>query len=195
MAWLYLVRHPHTRQDSASPASRWDVSERGREQIAALAAAPFWRGVTALYASPQRKTTLAAEAVAAAHKLPLTIIDTLTEAERDRWLDPEAFEQAQRAFFARPDVAPVPGWESAESAGARFGAAMARILAQHAIDESLAVVSHASVLTLYIARLRGEPPDLDLWRGMGFATVLAVARETLRPVSQFAAAPYTDLPA
>lgn len=194
MAWLYLIRHPHTRQDPEQPASSWDVSERGRAEIAALVAAPFWHSVAAVYTSPQRKAALVGEAVAAAHGLPHTIVADLTEAGRDRWLAGENFGAVQHAFFTQPDVSPVEGWESARSALVRFDAAMAGILAGQTPDQSLAVVAHASVLTLYVARLRSEAPTLAAWRAIGFAAVLAPPRKSLRPVGTFVTAPYTSVP-
>lgn len=198
MAWLYLIRHPLTAQDAAQPASSWDVSDAGHEQILALVAAPFWRQVKAVYTSPQRKTTLVGDAVQAAHRIPYSVVADLAEARRDVWLGPDAFQAAQRAFLAQPAVPPVPEWESAADARARFVAAMDQIGDAHDPAESLAVVTHGTVLTLYVAHLLGEPLDVArwyaYWRGIGFATVLPVARDTLRPVGPFVPAPYTDLP-
>jgi broad specificity phosphatase PhoE len=114
------------------------------------------------------------------------VVEDLTEARRDRYLPtPEAFDIAQRAFFAQPSTPPVAGWETAESAGARFMAAMNIILSQCPADESLAVVGHATVFSLYEAYLRGVPPSYDVWRKIGFAAIMEVDRATLRPLTPF----------
>jgi broad specificity phosphatase PhoE len=123
--------------------------------------------------------------------MPLVALD---EARRDTWLDPEAFEAAQRAFFAHPADPPAREWESATSAGLRFIAAMDHLLAVHKPADSLAVVSHATILTLYVAHLREVTPTIEQWRKIGFSTIMAVDRATLRPVTPFLAAPYAALP-
>lgn len=194
-ARLYLIRHPHTRPDPAAPAATWGLSDTGRAQVEALARAAWWPAVTGLYTSDQYKTRVVGEAVHAAHGIPWTVISGLDEAQRDTWLDPEAFQDAQRAFFAQPDAPPIPEWESAHAAQARFGAAMADILARHPAGESLAVVSHATVLTFYAAGLRGERSSFALWQTIGFAAVMVVDRATLRPLSPFVTAPYGGIEA
>jgi broad specificity phosphatase PhoE len=75
-------------------------------------------------------------------------------------------------------------------AQARFVAAMDRLLRQHPPSESVAVVAHATVLTLYAAHLRGQAPALDDWRAIGFAAIMVVNRATLRPITPFLSAPY-----
>ncbi len=190
---LILIRHPRTQPDPALPASRWRLAPEGEAQVRALVAAPFWRGVTTVYTSREYKAAVVGEAISAAHGIPHRAVPDLREARRDVWLGPDAFLAAQRAFFARPDAPPVPEWESGAAAQARFVRAMDGILASHPADESLAVVSHASVLTLYLAHLRGQPPDIDDWNAIGFAAVMLVERETRRPVSSFVLAPYTGL--
>jgi broad specificity phosphatase PhoE len=190
---LYLIRHPHTQLDPARPASQWRLSDRGQAQVRALVELPLWSGVTALYTSQEYKTTVVGEAVKAAHGLPFTSIHGLGEARRDRWLDGEDFEAAQRAFFARPDASPVPDWESAESAHRRFMAALDGILRQHPTGESLAVVSHATVLTLCTAHLAGAAPTIERWRSIGFMAIMAVDRTTRRPLTAFLVAPYEGL--
>ncbi len=182
---LYLIRHPHTQPDPARPASQWGLSERGQAQVRALVDLPLWSGVTAVYTSEEYKTTMVGEAVRAAHGIPFTPLIDLGEAQRDRWLEADAFEVAQQAFFARPDVPPVPDWESADAAQGRFVAAMERVLRQHPAGESLAVVSHATVLTLYTAHLAGEAPTVERWRAIGFMAIMAVERATLRPLTPF----------
>ncbi|MCZ2095412.1 MAG: phosphoglycerate mutase family protein [Anaerolineae bacterium] len=194
MSLLYLIRHPHTRPEPTVPPSRWGLSSAGEEQVRALVLAPFWASVAALYTSPQLKTRLVGEAIQAMYDLPVRVVAGLDEASRDVWLAPEEFEAAQRAFLADPDRAPVAGWEAADAARRRFAAAIDRLSAAHAPHESFAVVTHATVLTLYLAHLHGEPARFEDWRQIGFAEVIALDRATLRPLSEFVAAPYDGLP-
>ncbi len=194
MTLLYLIRHPHTRPDPAVPASQWRLSEQGTEQVRRLVALPMWADVTAVYTSRETKTMAVGEAVQAAHGLPFTALEALGEARREGWLGVEAFEAAQQAFFARPDEPPAPGWESAYEAQARFVAAVGGILQQHPLHESLAVVSHATVLALGVAYLFGVLPTYESWRTIGFADVLSFDRATLRPASAWFTSPGDEAP-
>lgn len=194
MAHLYLIRHPLTRPDPAVPASQWGLSEAGRQQVAALLDASFWTAVRAIVTSDQQKAALVGAAVAGRYDISHTVVPTLTEAQRDRWLDSDDFLAAQRRFFAHPAQTPVAGWETAQAAGERFRAAVEDVLARHPAAESLALVAHATVLTLYWAHLRGDTPQYDDWRAIGFAEVLAVPRATMQPDGGFCAAPYAGVP-
>lgn len=194
MGALYLIRHPHTQPDPARAASEWDLSERGRQEVEALVAAPFWTAVTALYTSPQVKAAAVGWAVHAAHGIAWTPVEALAEAARDGWLGPEAFEAAQHDFFEQPDEPAAPDWEPAEEARVRFVTGIDEILRRHPVAQSVAVVAHATVLTLYEASLRGERATFEDWQRVGFAAVMAVDRATMQPLTPFLTAPYDALP-
>jgi hypothetical protein len=68
------------------------------------------------------------------------------------------------------------------------------ILAVHPAGESVAVAAHATVLNLYVAHLHGTAATYDSWRGIGFATVSAVDRASMQPLTAFLPAPYDGLP-
>ncbi len=194
MAYLYLIRHPATRPDPSIPASQWWLSEAGREEVHVLLDVPIWQHISTVYTSTQPKTTVVGELVNLTYQIPFMALDALDEARRDDWLDAEAFEAAQRAFFAHPRIAPVRGWESASSAALRFIAALDHLLMVHKPGDSLALVSHATILTLYAAHLREVAPTMEQWRKIGFAAIMAVERAALRPVTPFLTAPYDHLP-
>lgn len=194
MSLLYLIRHPATKPDPALPAAEWTLSAEGRSQVPQLVNAPFWAGVRAVYTSNQFKAQVVGLAAGPMHRIPHTTVPDLTEARRDSWAGPDVFKAAQQRFFAQPDQAPLPGWESAQAASARFYAAMEKIAGRHPVSESLAVVAHATVLTLYYAQLCGEPPSFAFWQTIGFAAVMVVDRATMQPVTRFIVAPYDDVP-
>lgn len=194
MGFVYLIRHPKTRPDPKLPAAKWLLSTSGQAQVDDLVAVPIWSRIAAIYTSEEEKAALVGEAVQVAHDVPFTIVGALGEVRRDQWLEAEAFDQAQRVFFSQVDVPPIPDWESAEQAGARFAAAMDRLLSWHPASESIAVVAHATVLALYVAMLRGEPPSFHAWREMGFGTIMAVNRATMQATTGFLAAPFSGLP-
>ncbi|NDJ74848.1 MAG: histidine phosphatase family protein [Chloroflexi bacterium] len=195
MAYLYLIRHPRTQPDPALPASAWSLDPAGEAEVRALTNLSLWDGISAVYTSHHPKAARVGEAVHAVHAIPHVVVPGLEEARRERFLDSvEAFEAMQRAFFAHPDRPPLPDFESAASALARFNGALENILAQHPAPDSLAVVSHATVLTLYVAHLAGRAPDFAQWRSIGFAAIMAIDRATIRPCTGFLTAPYDELP-
>jgi len=194
MGILYLIRHPHTQQDRTRPAAEWALSDRGREEVAALVAAPIWPAITAIYTSPQDKAATVGWALHAAHGIPSTPVPGLTEARRDRWLGAAAFEAAQHDFFEQPGRPAAPDWETADDARVRFAIAVTEILREHMLAESVAVVAHATVLTLFVAALRHELATFQDWQRIGFAAVMAVDRATMQPLTPFIAAPYGALP-
>jgi len=194
MSVLYLIRHPSTAPDPAIPAAEWTLSADGRAEVAELVNAPFWAGMRAIYTSDQYKALAVGIAAGPLHNIPHITMPELTEAQRDSWAAPDEFKAAQQRFFAQPDQPPLPGWEPATAASERFCAAMESITARHPANESLAVVAHATVLTLYHAELCGAPPSFAFWQGIGFAAVMAVNRTTMQPITPFTIAPYDNVP-
>lgn len=194
MPFLYLIRHPKTEPNPTLPASQWRINREGYRQVRSLIVARFWEDVTAVYTSREPKAYFVGAAVQSLHHIPFFAVEDLHEARRDEWLGFEAFQAAQTDFFARPSEAPVPTWESAGAAQVRFYRAVEEIEARHPPSDSLAIVAHATVLTLYIARLRGELPSYDWWRKLGFAEVMAVDRTNRLPVTEFLPAPYEQVP-
>ncbi len=194
MAYLYLIRHPATQPDPAIPASQWWLSAAGRAQVHTLVNLPIWKDITTVYTSTQPKASAVGELVNLAHGVPYMPLIALDEARRDAWLDPEAFDAAQHAFFAHPADPPVRGWESARSAGLRFIAALDHLLAVHKPTDSLVIVSHATVLALVVAHLREVTATYEQWRKIGFAAIMGIDRTALLPVTPFLTAPYAGLP-
>jgi broad specificity phosphatase PhoE len=191
---LYLIRHPKTQPDPALPPPEWRLSPGGHAQVRALVAAPFWHQVAAMYTSQEPKTTLVGDAVQAAHGLAYTPVAELGEARRNTWIGFDSFKAVQHAFFSAPEVPAAPDWEPANTAQARFVAAIDGILAQHAPTDPVVVVTHGSVLALYVAHLRNETPHYEMWQQIGFAAIMAIDRATLRPLTAFLHAPYNHLP-
>lgn len=194
MPFLYLIRHPKTQFDPDVPASLWQLSNEGQAQVEALIDAPIWACVTTVYTSDQYKAWIVGSRIRSVYGIPFVSVPDLAEAQRDEWIGEEQFFAAQAAFFALPDRSPVSSWESADAAKARFVAAMESILERHPKNESIALVSHATVLTLYVAHLVNESPSYDAWSQLGFAEIMAMDRGSLRPMTAFLPPPYDGLP-
>lgn len=195
MSLIYLIRHPHTHIDLDVPAPEWGLSDEGQAQAQHLLDAPFWAHIAAAYPSREPKSITAAKEAALTHQFPVLPRSALGEVDRTAYVAPDeaTYQAAVSALFANPDSSP-HGWETARSALQRVKKEIAQLNAWHPAHESFAVVSHGLVLTLLMADLRGEAPTLDLWRGIGFASVAVLDRSTNTFLTGFLTAPYEGLP-
>lgn len=181
MNTLYLVRHAHTQQ-TALPVETWPLSDLGRQQAQKLAALPFWQDVQIICSSAEPKALQTAQIIAAQRDLPVEPIWDLRELRRpgNPVLD---YEAAVQAVLENP-TSSVNGWEPAGEAQTRIVTAIERLLILHQ-DQTLAVVSHGLVLTLYLAYLTDTAPTLELWQSLPFASAVQVNPETRAILNRF----------
>jgi len=169
MARLYLIRHARA-QMLGDAAERWPLSERGRRQAAVLARQDFWREVACVFSSPEPKALQTAEPPARRWAIPLVTVDCLHELRRPRLL-PD-YDAAIARLFAEPGRS-IAGCEPAAQAAERITRCIEGLVAAHA-EQTLAVVSHGLVMTLFLARLENRWPTVADWHAvpeMGLATV------------------------
>jgi probable phosphoglycerate mutase len=155
---LVLLRHGQTPSnvigslDSRPPGP--SLTDLGREQAAAAAESLAAEPVVAVYASVAIRAQETAAPVAAAHDLPVQIVEGIHEAfvgDLECRNDPDSI----RAFFdvfhhwtrdLELDV-PMPGGESAQQVLDRFLPVVAGIRAQHE-DGVVVLVSHGAAIRL-----------------------------------------------
>jgi len=174
---LVLVRHAQARLDPELPPRSWELTAEGREAAEALARLGLFAGVEAVVTSPEPKARDTAEPIARAAGVELSVERDLREAERGA-----SPVDDRVGFVARVDTwlagAAVPGWEARDAAAPRIVACIERLLAESSGD--LVLVSHGTVLSLYLAWLRGqERVDLLEWETIplpALAVVDPVAR-------------------
>lgn len=160
MPLVVLVRHGDPRLEGEDQG-RWPLSTEGREAARILSEAPIWETVERLYTSPEPKAEKTAEVIAEARGLPVEVRDELREVQRP-W-EAENYEDKIRAFLKgeSPD-----GWETRASAEARFQRVMEEV--RHG-GADVGVVSHALLLTLFLARVSSVEPAFWLHHSIGFA--------------------------
>jgi broad specificity phosphatase PhoE len=124
--------------------------------------------------SREHKASTTGALVAAQLALPAIVADGLHEHQREHvgWLSNPAFEQAVVAFFTRPDDL-VFGEETAGQAGARFDAAVRDVLAAHP-GQTVAIVSHGTVMTLFVAQHADVAP-LPFWKRLGMPAIVVLS--------------------
>lgn len=165
---LYLVRHGATDNNRADPpllqGRRTDpgLSAEGRSQAERTAKWLSTQPVAKVYSSPLLRARQTAEAIAAAHHLPIELVEDLVEVDVGLWesrswdeierTDPEAY----RLFRLDASVNPYLGGENLDSVAARVVPAMQRIMEQNA-GRTVVVVAHNGVNRVYLAHLLGAP--------------------------------------
>lgn len=178
---LILVKHSLPQIDPDSVPSRWTLAEEGRRRAGMLAAVLASYSARTIVSSPEPKAHETARIIAAADDLPVAVIDELHEHERDDepFLPRREFEDRIARFFAQPDRL-VFGRETAPEALLRFTRAVSSIIEAHP-DGSIAIVSHGTVITLFVSACTGVEP-FRFWQRLGLPSfvVLALPDLTLR---------------
>ena len=172
MALLYLIRHARS-QMMGDEIERWPLSEEGRREAGVLARQSFWREVESILSSPEPKALGTARPAAHRWGIPLEIVDCLHEVHRPQ-LVPD-YETAIARLFAEPETS-IAGMEPATQAAERITRCLKELVASRP-EQTLAVVSHGLILTLFLARLEHRRPTVAEWRGIPF-TGLAVMDTT-----------------
>lgn len=165
---MLLVRHSAAELDPTAPSEEWRLSEEGRRRCGRLAERLAEHEPRALLSSTEAKARETAELVAPALGLEVQLSDELRETARRTvgWLDREEIDRGIRALFGRPDEV-VFGEESAAAALARFERAV------DGLPEPSVVVTHGTVLSLYVAARTGRDP-YELWRGLELPDLVVV---------------------
>ena len=176
---LILIRHSQSQPEPDRSASQWPLTAEGRRRCLALAERLAAYVPDVIVTSRERKAGETGALVAARMGLPIALADGLHEHQREHagWLPNPAFEQAVTAFFTLPDEL-VFGEETARQAGARFDAAVRGVLAARP-GQNVAIVSHGTVITLFVAQHAGVAP-LPFWRRLGMPAIVVLSLPNLR---------------
>ena len=185
MPKLILVRHsePHIERDK--PASSWRLSRPGRARCDLLSAKLRCFSPSVIWCSKEPKALETAEIIANAFGVPTRVADGLEEHHRSGipfFATKNEFEEAVERFFREPDRL-VFGTETSAQALSKFSSAIDRLIEAEPVD--FIVVTHGTVMTLYIANVNGVRP-MDFWRRLGLPSfaVLALPDKRLQSVSE-----------
>lgn len=160
---LILIRHSESRVESQKPASAWGLTAEGRRRCAALASDLREFDLHGIFTSVEPKAAQTAELVAEDLGIGWRTAPGLHEHEREvlPWLGEEAWHVLLRRFFEHPDEM-IFGLETATQALERFRAAVERIIQDQPTGD-IAVVTHGTVMSLYIGHRTGGDP-YAIWR-------------------------------
>ena len=155
------------------PASTWRLGEVGRQRSELLASRLSSFSPEAVWSSTEPKAVETAEIVAGAFGVPVQIADGLEEHHRDGipfYPRRDDFEAAVEQFFCKPDQL-VLGTETAVQARVRMTAAIDDIIDAGQTDSI--VVTHGTVMTLYVAGVAGIRP-MCFWRSLGLPSYVVL---------------------
>jgi broad specificity phosphatase PhoE len=166
MASLYLIRHART-QMMGTAARRWPLSEKGQREARILARQDFWRGVELIFSSPEPKAVQTAEPAARRWGIPLKTADCLQELHRPRLV--HNYEEVIARLFAEPETS-VADLEPAARVAERVTDCIKTLVAAHP-KQTLAIVSHGLLLTIFLAQMENRWPTVTEWRAVPFPGV------------------------
>lgn len=160
---LILVRHSTPEIEPQRPASQWRLSDEGRLRCRTLVGRLAAYHPTLVVTSTEPKAIETGQIVAQELGIPCKIAEGLHEHERSGvgWGSREEFLAQVALLFERPSEL-VFGDETADQAHNRFAKSIASVV-QQIPEGNLAVVSHGTVMTLFISRAAGLDP-FPFWR-------------------------------
>jgi broad specificity phosphatase PhoE len=165
-AGLIFLRHSLPVIDPAVPAREWHLSADGRQRCRLLAARLVSYKPQKIISSLEPKALETAQIIAETLQMQFESAEGLHEHERRReeHTSREVFEASIRAFFAQPDQL-VYGDETADQAYTRFAQAVDTVQNRYHGQAPLVIVSHGTVISLFIARAYGLDP-FPVWKSL-----------------------------
>jgi broad specificity phosphatase PhoE len=176
---LVLVKHSAPTVVASVPAPDWRLSSAGAARCVALAERlrPFDTRSIASSVEPKAVET----ATLVGHRLcrPVELVPGLQEHDRrgTALLGDAEFAAAIAGLFARPHEL-VFGQETAAAALARFDAAVTNLAAGVPKPDDVIVVSHGTVIALFVAAHAGID-GLLLWKRLGLPSFVVLDRASL----------------
>ena len=175
MSRLILVKHSMPEIRSDIPAARWKLSSAGRARCAPLAELLRVHSPSTVITSIEPKAVETGQLIATALDLETGSAEGLHEHDREhvKVVTPEAYRRQIEELFNSPTELTF-GSESADQAHQRFSEAIDRLLP--GLPDSAVVVTHGTVLSLFVGRRTGTPP-VSIWRRLGLPSFVVLDRE------------------
>ena len=175
---LVLIKHSVPKVDPSRSAAAWQLSLEGIERCHRLSTHLAESHPAILVSSHEPKAGATADHLAERLVLPVMSVDGLEEQHRMTvpFLTHNAFQEAIRALFAHPSAL-VFGEETADAACARFSTVIYQLLDEHR-GRSLLVVTHGTVISLFLSRHTGLDP-YSLWEQLGLPSFVLLDRQTM----------------
>ena len=178
---MILIRHGAPLVDVEQPADTWPLSEEGRAATVRLAERlkPFAPDL--IVSSTEPKASQTAYLLAVATDADFQTSEGFEEHHRQKtgYLDKGTFENKVVELFRNPEKR-VFGEETANQAADRFSKALKTVQKLNP-RSSLAVVSHGTVISLWLERNAGAD-GLVTWKMLGMPSFVVYDRKTKKVV-------------
>lgn len=174
MRKLILVRHSLPDIVPEIPANLWRLSREGRRRCKILAAKLAGHKPCLIVTSLESKALETGQLVASMLELPQAAAAGIHEHERRSvaFCADEAKFQASVVRMLEQPGQPVFGDETGDQAHQRFSQAIDSVIERYP-QGNLAVVTHGTVLSLFVSRaVRIEP--IPLWKRLGLPSFVAL---------------------
>lgn len=182
MRKLILIKHAKPQVNTDLPPEEWSLSDEGKKLCVSLAEKIQSHRPATLLSSTETKAIETAQLIAPALSLTPATANDLFEHDRSNepHMDTREFISLIALFFQKPDEL-VLGLETADEAYDRFAGAVDSSLAAHPGD--LAIVTHGTVIALFLQRRCGQDP-FQAWRRMGLPSFIVLDTSTWTPIDQ-----------
>lgn len=181
MPYLILIRHSQTKQRRDIHSHLWELTEEGRKRCVVLAEQLRRYSITRIVTSTETKAQQTGQLVAELLGIPCHAVPELHETRRETAPYYECVDDFKAAIWAamqEPDKL-LFGEETFTEARQRFARQIDRLL-QHDPDETLAIVTHGTVMALYLAHL-SQQNVYTLWETLDMPAyaVLSLSEKTV----------------
>jgi len=187
---LVFIRHSLPVIDPAIPAREWRLSEEGQLRCRLLAGRLANFNPQRIVASLEPKALETAQIVAEALGMPCESAAGLHEHVRSgvKYSSQEVFEASVRVFFDHPDQL-VYGEETANQTRARFAQAVRAIQGRYPGQTPLVIVTHGTVISLFVARACGVDP-FSVWKSLKLPCIVEYSAKQISIISLESPDPY-----
>lgn len=170
---LILIRHSLTQVDPDVPSHTWVLSEEGRKRCYLLADSLRPHRPSRLITSTELKAQETGQLIAKQLGLPVTSVPGLEEHKRSRagFLDAAAFKHQIARLLTEPETL-VFGEETGQQAQQRFTQTVDQLRQQYPKD-TLALVSHGTILTLFVSAFNPVDP-ISFWENLNLPDFLLI---------------------
>ncbi|MBA2707010.1 MAG: histidine phosphatase family protein [Gemmatimonadaceae bacterium] len=177
---LILIKHAPPEVNPSISSEQWHLGEKGRALCVPLAERVKALGPTQIFSSTEPKAVETAQELSRHLGVPSRSKPGLDEHDRRDvpHMRSGEFISMVELLFRRPGEL-VLGNETADEAYERFAAAVREILAGDP-DATPALVTHGTVLALFLARHNPDRQGFLLWRQLGLPSVVVVDADDFR---------------
>lgn len=179
---VIFIKHARPEINPNKLPEEWPLSEEGRAAAGILAERLTAFNITQIFHSDEMKAVETADVISKKLNAPAELRQGIHEHDRSNvpHMRSGEFISYVELFFRKPSEL-VLGKETADECLARYSVAVESLIAEHKSGD-LAIVTHGTALSLYLATLGAGKP-FEIWRRMGLPSYAVVDAGT-RKVSE-----------